>query len=74
MHARYLMLWVLCCAAAGASGVVYKAFDLAELRFVAVKVMPVNDKTKRRQMVHELCALYESLGPTADGTYSAPTR
>ncbi|CAN0468076.1 unnamed protein product, partial [Discosporangium mesarthrocarpum] len=54
----------------GATGVVYKAFDLLDLRLVAIKVIPVHDKSKRRQMVHELTALYEGLHVTRghDGT------
>jgi len=45
----------------GASGIVYKALDLVTLTIVAVKTIPVFDKTKRRQMVHELGAMYEGL-------------
>lgn len=63
MQERLVMLQKL---GQGASGVVFKAFDLVELRLVAVKVMPVNDKDKRRQMVSELCALYESLRSTGN--------
>jgi hypothetical protein len=59
----------------GASGIVYKAFDLVDLRLVAIKSMPVNDKGKRRQMVQELTALYESLhGESAEGIGSAKGR
>ncbi|KAH8054103.1 MAP kinase kinase [Aureococcus anophagefferens] len=45
----------------GASGRVHKAFDLQELRFVAMKSIPIVERSKRRQMVIELHALYESL-------------
>ena len=45
----------------GASGIVYKACDLVTMALVAVKVIPVFDKTKRRQMVHELGAMYDDL-------------
>jgi serine/threonine protein kinase len=38
----------------GATGIVYKALDLQDLRIVALKTIPVLDKSKRRQMVHEL--------------------
>lgn len=43
----------------GATGVVYRAFDLFDLRLVAVKVIPVNDQNKRRQLVQELLSLYD---------------
>ncbi|KAH8063364.1 MAP kinase kinase [Aureococcus anophagefferens] len=42
-------------------GGVHKAFDLQELRFVAMKSIPIVERSKRRQMVIELHALYESL-------------
>lgn len=45
----------------GATGMVYRAFDLFDLRLVAVKVIPVNDQNKRRQLVHEISSLYERL-------------
>lgn len=45
----------------GATGVVYRAFDLLDLRLVAVKVIPVNDQNKRRQIVHELLSLRDGL-------------
>lgn len=45
----------------GATGVVHRAFDLFDLRLVAVKVIPVNDSNKRRQLLHELSSLYEGL-------------
>lgn len=45
----------------GATGVVYRAFDLLDLRLVAVKVIPVNDKNKRQQLVHELSSLFDGL-------------
>jgi len=46
----------------GATGSVYKALDLQTLQLVALKVIPIFDRAKRRQMVHELIALYKSLG------------
>lgn len=45
----------------GTTGVVYRAFDLLDLRLVAVKVIPVHDQHKRRQVVHELSSLYDGL-------------
>ena len=45
----------------GSAGVVYRAFDLFDLRLVAVKVIPVRDDTKRQQLVHELSSLYDGL-------------
>jgi hypothetical protein len=41
----------------GASGVVYLALDLASVSLVAVKIISIVDRGKRRQMVHELAAL-----------------
>lgn len=54
-------LCVLCKLGQGASSIVYKALDLSELRLVAVKMISVFDRTKRRQMVRELSALFEML-------------
>lgn len=51
----------LCQLGQGASSTVYKALDLTELRLVAVKMIPVFDRTKRRQMVRELNALFQML-------------
>jgi hypothetical protein len=51
----------LCQLGHGASSTVYKALDLTELRLVAVKMIPVFDRTKRRQMVRELNALFQML-------------
>ena len=45
----------------GAAGTVYKAFDLATLSLVALKEIPIFDRNKRRQMVHELNSLYQNL-------------
>lgn len=45
----------------GATGVVFRAFDLLDLRLVAVKVIPVHDQCKRRQLVHELSSLFDGL-------------
>lgn len=45
----------------GATGVVYRAFDLLDLRLVAVKVIPINNQEKRRQLVHEVSSLYDRL-------------
>ncbi|CAM9652013.1 unnamed protein product, partial [Scytosiphon promiscuus] len=49
-------------AGEGETGVVYRAFDLFDLSLVAVKVIPVNDQKKRRQLVHEMTSLYGRLG------------
>ncbi|CBJ26035.1 Mitogen-activated protein kinase kinase (MAP2K) [Ectocarpus siliculosus] len=46
----------------GETGVVYRAFDLLDLSLVAVKMIPVNDQKKRRQLVHEVSSLYDRLG------------
>ena len=54
-------LVVLCRLGAGASGVVYKALDLRDMRMVALKMIPMFDRGKRRQMVRELSALFEVL-------------
>lgn len=45
----------------GATGVVYRAFDLFDLRLVAVKIIPISDQNKRNQLVHELSSLYDGL-------------
>ena len=45
----------------GATGRVFRAFDVQELRFVAMKCVPIVDRAKRHQMVHELHALHRSL-------------
>ena len=44
----------------GASGTVYKAIDLLTLEIVAVKIVNIYDRDKRRQLVHELVALHAS--------------
>ncbi|CAM9203302.1 unnamed protein product, partial [Hapterophycus canaliculatus] len=49
-------------AGEGETSVVYRAFDLFDLGLVAVKVIPVNDQKKRRQLVHEVSSLYGRLG------------
>ncbi|KAJ1461254.1 kinase-like domain-containing protein [Pelagophyceae sp. CCMP2097] len=54
----------------GAAGRVHKAFDLQQLKFVAMKSVPIVERAKRRQMVHELHALYRSL----NGASGAPGR
>jgi serine/threonine protein kinase len=54
-------LCVLCKLGQGASSIVYKALDLSEMRLVAVKMISVFDRTKRRQMVRELSTLFEML-------------
>ena len=45
----------------GAAGRVHKALDLKNLRYVAMKAIPVVQRDKRRQMVHELKALHGAL-------------
>ena len=54
-------LCVLCKLGQGASSIVYKALDLSEMRLVAVKMISVFDRAKRRQMVRELSALFQML-------------
>ena len=51
----------LCRLGAGASGVVYKALDLRDMRIVALKMIPMFERGKRRQMVRELSALFQLL-------------
>ena len=45
----------------GASGAVYKCVDLLTLEVVAVKIINIFDKAKRRQLVHELVALHSTI-------------
>ena len=52
---------LVCNLGQGASGTVYKALDLSEMRIVAVKCISVFERGKRRQMVRELGALFEML-------------
>lgn len=54
-------LLVLCKLGSGASSVVYKALDLSEMRLVALKVVPVFERGKRRQMKKELTTLFQML-------------
>jgi len=49
----------------GASGVVYKCVDLLTLDVVAVKIINIFDKAKRRQLVHELVALHSTINSTS---------
>lgn len=71
-------LVLLCNLGQGASGIVYKAFDLQDMRLVALKMISVFDRGKRRQMVQELGALFNMLhsaefeGDSAQGTKTAP--
>ncbi|CAM9758524.1 unnamed protein product [Chrysoparadoxa australica] len=58
----------------GASGMVYKAFDLITLKLVAIKVIPIHCRAQRRQLVHELCSLYDSLKATPGSPASAGSR
>lgn len=52
---------VLCRLGQGASSVVFKAIDVVDLRIVALKMVSVYDRGKRRQMVKELSALFSML-------------
>lgn len=54
-------LAVLCRLGQGASSIVYKALDISEMRLVALKMVPVFERAKRRQMVRELSALFQVL-------------
>eukprot|EP01041_Mallomonas_annulata_P004307 gene4307-8567_t len=54
-------LMMLCRLGQGASSVVYKALDLTEMKLVALKMISVFDRNKRRQMVRELSALFQLL-------------
>lgn len=58
LHDRIVFLARL---GAGASGIVYKALDLWEMRLVAVKMIPVLDRAKRRQCVREVSAMFSIL-------------
>lgn len=54
-------LLVLCRVGQGASSVVYKALDLIDMRIVALKMISVYERSKRRQMVRELNTLFQML-------------
>lgn len=54
-------LLILCRLGQGASSVVYKALDLQEMRLVALKMISVFERNKRRQMVRELNVLFQTL-------------
>jgi hypothetical protein len=51
----------LCQLGHGASSTVYKALDITQLQLVGVKMIPMFDRGKRRQMVRELSALFQML-------------
>jgi serine/threonine protein kinase len=57
-------LVVLCRLGSGASSVVYKALDLRDMRLVALKMISVHERDKRRQMVRELTTLFYVLKRT----------
>lgn len=52
---------LLCRLGQGASSVVYKALDLQSMQLVAIKMISVHERSKRRQMVQELTTLYKLL-------------
>jgi serine/threonine protein kinase len=52
---------VLCRLGSGASSVVYKALDLRDMRLVALKMVSVNERSKRRQVGRELSTLFQFL-------------
>ena len=52
---------------AGASGVVYKALDIWELRLCAIKMIPMFDRAKRRQCVKEVSILHSILRAKLEG-------
>eukprot|EP01035_Chromulina_nebulosa_P019614 gene19614-25521_t len=54
-------LVILCKLGQGASSVVYKALDLMTMKLVAIKMIPVFERGKRRQMVQELSAMFDLL-------------
>jgi hypothetical protein len=54
-------LVMLCKLGQGCSSIVFKALDLTELRLVALKMVPMYERDKRRQMVRELSALFQVL-------------
>ena len=54
-------LVMLCKLGQGCSSIVFKALDLTEMRLVALKMVPMYEREKRRQMVRELSALFQVL-------------
>ena len=64
-------LVVLCKLGAGASSIVYKAFDISDMQIVALKMVPVYDRAKRRQMVRELSALFMILKQKQEETLTS---
>ena len=54
-------LVMLCKLGQGCSSIVFKALDLTEMQLVALKMVPVHERDKRRQMVRELSALFQVL-------------
>lgn len=63
---------LVCNLGQGASGTVYKALDLAEMRIVALKCISVFERGKRRQMVRELGALFDMLHSTEFQDFISP--
>eukprot|EP00597_Dinobryon_sp_UTEXLB2267_P009186 CAMPEP_0170084652 /NCGR_PEP_ID=MMETSP0019_2-20121128/19783_1 /TAXON_ID=98059 /ORGANISM="Dinobryon sp., Strain UTEXLB2267" /LENGTH=808 /DNA_ID=CAMNT_0010300823 /DNA_START=372 /DNA_END=2798 /DNA_ORIENTATION=- len=60
MHMRERLV-VLSKLGQGASSIVYKALDLTDMKLVALKMIHVNERAKRSQLVKEVCALFQHI-------------